>query len=118
MSSIEQQISDILKCPICYKIPRVVPIRNCEAGHIICEECRPQVLVCPTCRGPFADTTNNVVDSISQILLHPCKYATFGCNMKMKADEIENHEKDCFERTIYCCFRGDTVKIRLSNDNN
>ena len=111
MSSVEQQIMDILKCPICYNIPRKTPIQSCEAGHIVCEDCRPQLITCPACRGPFVDTASSVISNIVCIVDHPCKYNTFGCSIKLKAGEIGHHEKECPERTVKCCFRGDYESI-------
>ena len=44
-------IEKLLECPVCYNIPRDLPIPQCPAGHIICKTCRDPVSMCPTCRG-------------------------------------------------------------------
>ena len=31
------KLEESLECPVCYKIPRNVPISCCEAGHIVCQ---------------------------------------------------------------------------------
>ena len=109
MSTFEDQLLDILKCPVCYQVPRPrsQPVSNCIAGHTICESCRPRVQECPTCRRPFMATTNTVINNICQIVPHHCKYRTFGCQVKLNSDQIDQHESECPERTVNCCFRGD-----------
>ena len=43
-------LKDILECPVCLKIPTEIPIFQCNAGHIHCKECRPNLTRCPMCR--------------------------------------------------------------------
>ena len=40
----------LLECPICFNVPRDLPIPACSAGHIICKKCKSTVTTCPTCR--------------------------------------------------------------------
>ena len=64
----EERLSDIeaaLQCPVCYSIPRNLPISSCSSGHIICQSCRPRVTSCPTCRQRLpARAANSFVASL------------------------------------------------------
>ena len=92
-----------LECPVCYKIPRNLPISCCEAGHIVCQLCRGRVTICPTCRGSLdSNMTNSLAANQIMLVDHKCKFAFYGCDVKMKLDEIVVHEKTCPERTIIC----------------
>ena len=33
-----------LECPVCFSIPRELPIPSCSAGHIVCKSCRVEVI--------------------------------------------------------------------------
>ena len=112
MPTFEEQILDILKCPVCYLVPRAVPVATCVVGHAVCEDCRPRLVHCPTCRGPFVVASNTILNKICEIVPHYCKYRTFGCNTKLTSDEIKHHETECPERTVKCCFRGD-IRYKL-----
>ena len=41
---------DILECPVCYATIKQTPIYQCRNGHVVCENCRPRLTTCPTCR--------------------------------------------------------------------
>ena len=36
-------IQEDLECPVCFSIPRELPIPSCSAGHIVCQTCRVEV---------------------------------------------------------------------------
>ena len=96
------QVEESLECPVCYRIPRELPIPSCVAGHIVCQPCRSKVTECPTCRGKFNSNTSNLAAKLILVASHKCKFNFYGCEMKMKLEEIIQHEKVCPERTIYC----------------
>jgi len=106
-----------LECPVCYKIPRDVPIPCCEAGHIVCQDCRKKVTSCPTCRGRLQSSTNSVAASQVLIVDHKCKFSFFGCDVKMKLEDIVNHEKICQERTVRCPYSNCKEEIQLKKFN-
>ena len=107
-----------LECPVCFNIPREVPIPACPAGHIVCKTCKPKVQECPTCRREYPwgkfEVTNSLAASLIDKVPHKCKYSDFQCEVKMKLSEIVQHEKICPERTVKCpklsC--GKVVKMR------
>jgi len=96
------KIEESLQCPVCYKIPRKLPIPCCGAGHIVCQPCRSRVTHCPTCRGKMKSNTNTVVGDLIMLVFHKCKFSSLGCDVKMKLEDIAEHEKDCPERTARC----------------
>ena len=102
----EERLSDIeaaLQCPVCYSIPRDLPISSCSSGHIICQSCRPRVTSCPTCRQSLpSQSTNSVVASLIHQVNHACKFRDHGCEAKMLLGDLELHESKCPERTIKC----------------
>ena len=107
MDNFMDQLQEILQCPVCYNLPRQLPIQSCPAGHIICQDCRPSVGLCPTCRvGPLF-STNTVAGNLVSIMAHKCKFNALGCNVRLPLDEIAQHEKYCVQRTVICPFRGE-----------
>lgn len=97
------KLEESLECPICYNIPRVLPISSCEAGHIVCESCRKNVTQCPTCRRNLnSNCSNSIAGQLIDLVNFKCKYTYYGCKVKKKVNEIDNHEQCCFERTIIC----------------
>ena len=46
--------------------------------------------------------TNSLAANQIMLVEHKCKFAFYGCDVKMKLDEIVVHEKTCPERTIIC----------------
>ena len=108
-----------LECPVCYKIPRELPISCCEAGHIICQSCRERVANCPTCRGSLdSNITSSLAGKLIMIVKHKCKFSFYGCETKMKLDEILVHEETCPERTVTCLGFGcdNEVQMRKFNE--
>lgn len=89
-----------LECPVCmeYMVP---PISLCESGHSICEQCRPQLPECPTCRKPFLSTTRNIaLESIADGLDYPCRNE--GCFEIYPLQIITQHEAVCPHRPYQC----------------
>ena len=50
---------EIPECPVCLS-PMLPPVKifSCERGHLICERCKPRVVVntCVICRSPGGQT--------------------------------------------------------------
>ena len=53
-----------LLCPVCLTVPRSSPVRDCNRGHIVCQDCYDKLEVaegavaqksCPTCREVMRD---------------------------------------------------------------
>lgn len=81
-----------------YMVP---PISLCESGHSICEHCRPQLPLCPTCRKPFlANTRNIALESIAGELDYPCRNE--GCSEIYPVQIIAQHQAVCPHRPYDC----------------
>ena len=92
-----------LECPVCFNIPRDLPIPCCPSGHIVCRPCKKRVTDCPTCRQPMPESmTNSLAGALIEQVQHKCKYSDHGCVVKMMLKDLQAHEKNCPERTIQC----------------
>ena len=112
------KVEESLECPVCYRIPRNVPISCCEAGHIVCQPCRTRVATCPTCRGSLHSNTTSTL-AANQIMLvdHKCKFAFYGCDVKMKLQQIVIHEETCPERKVICPYVKCKEEVQLRKFN-
>ena len=117
MASYSEKITEILECPCCYKIPRDIPVRSCQSGHIICSSCEKQVGSCPTCRQPL-DCTNTIASKIASISEHKCQFEIFGCQVQNLFDDIVKHEKVCVERIVMCPFQECLRDVQLKKYEN
>ena len=98
-----KKLEKSLECPVCYNIPRDLPVSSCKAGHIVCKPCRSNLEDCPTCRRSLiTKDTNSVVAHQINFVYHKCKYSFYGCRKKMQLNEIILHEETCNERTVIC----------------
>ena len=90
----EERLSDIeaaLQCPVCYSIPRNLPISSCSSGHIICQSCRPRVTSCR--HAPLADRgCQPGLQTVSSLLLStkPTTLQVQGPGMRGK-NVVERH---------------------------
>ena len=93
-----------LECPVCFEIPRELPIPACPKGHIVCKRCRENVQTCPTCRADFSPGgVNTLAGILVQKGAHKCKFSEYGCDVLMKSEDLtQQHEKTCPERTVRC----------------
>lgn len=95
-----EDLLSALECPVCleYMAP---PIFLCENGHSICDQCRPQLPVCPTCRKPFLPNTRNVaLESIAHGLDYPCRNE--GCSEIFPLELVAQHQAVCPRRPFEC----------------
>ena len=113
MSETMSKIEESLKCSVCNRIPRDVPVPCCEVGHIICQTCRKRFMKCQTCRKRLKSNTNSIAESQVMFIFHKCKFSSFGCEVKMKLEDIFDHEKVCSERTIKCPYYFCKKEIQL-----
>ena len=56
-----EDLREDLECPVCLKIPRDVPIYQCNSGHIHCKECHPKIRECPICRTRLTGDTRSLM---------------------------------------------------------
>ena len=104
-----------LECPVCFNVPRDLPIPQCPSGHIVCKDCRRSLRECPTCRRRlFADNNSSIAAFLIDHIPHKCKFNEFGCEEKGFLSDIKIHEKKCPERTVKCPVNpNDVVQLKL-----
>lgn len=70
------ELTALFECPVCfdYVLP---PILQCQAGHLVCNQCRQKLSCCPTCRGPLTPSIRNLaMEKVASTLPFPCKVRT------------------------------------------
>jgi len=114
MSSTEKpgwlkEVEDVLECPVCLKTILDPPIHVCENGHCLCEKCRGQLVKngkpCPTCKGVLTQKRNLALEKmVDRLPKQACQFP--GCKFaKACANLVEEHEDDCYHRTVLCNLR-------------
>ena len=112
-----EELREDLECPVCFVIPRSGPIYQCEAGHIHCKSCHPQLQECPVCRGPIRGNLRSLMtEKIIAKLPTKCAFAEYGCleDEKLPHDML-CHEKDCFFRLLKCKWNGCNENVPVSD---
>ena len=100
-----EDLQEDLKCPVCLKIPRSIPIYQCMSGHIICKECKPRLKSCPVCRIPLENQSPRALMTERFVMKIPlkCHNADHGCQQpEMLLTELEKHERNCEFRLAQC----------------
>uniref|UniRef100_A0A8C8IAE0 E3 ubiquitin-protein ligase n=1 Tax=Oncorhynchus tshawytscha TaxID=74940 RepID=A0A8C8IAE0_ONCTS len=103
-------IEALFECPVCfdYVLP---PILQCQAGHLVCNQCRQKLSCCPTCRGPLTPSIRNLaMEKVASTLPFPCKYASAGCLLSLHHSEKPDHEEVCEFRPYTCPCPGASCK--------
>lgn len=104
------ELTALFECPVCfdYVLP---PILQCQAGHLVCNQCRQKLSCCPTCRGPLTPSIRNLaMEKVASTLPFPCKYATAGCLLSLHHTEKPEHEEVCEFRPYTCPCPGASCK--------
>ncbi|XP_018571889.1 uncharacterized protein LOC108911434 [Anoplophora glabripennis] len=83
-----------LNCPYCMKY-MTPPIFTCATGHTICNECRPRLKECPTCKAYFRQSRNYALEDMSNELELPCQFNMDGCTFVGSVSQMYNHELKC-----------------------
>lgn len=113
-ASLMSRIQSQLECPVCFNIPRDLPVPCCPSGHIVCRPCKERVRDCPTCRQPMPpNMTNSLAAALIDEVQLKCKYSDQGCEVKMMLKDLVTHEKQCPERTFNCPFNGGAKLVKL-----
>ncbi|XP_069749399.1 E3 ubiquitin-protein ligase Siah2 isoform X2 [Narcine bancroftii] len=69
----QPELTSLFECPVCfdYVLP---PILQCQAGHLVCNQCRQKLSCCPTCRGPLSPSIRNLaMEKVASTIPFPCK---------------------------------------------
>ena len=91
------KLSSMLECPVCFNVPRDLPIPQCPAGHVICKSCKASVTSCSTCRRRlYNDGTSSLAASMIELIPHRCKFSEHGCEVKDYLVQLK------VERTVKC----------------
>ncbi|EMP37992.1 E3 ubiquitin-protein ligase SIAH2, partial [Chelonia mydas] len=104
------ELTSLFECPVCfdYVLP---PILQCQAGHLVCNQCRQKLSCCPTCRGSLTPSIRNLaMEKVASAVLFPCKYATTGCSLTLHHTEKPEHEDICEYRPYSCPCPGASCK--------
>ncbi|KAM6224684.1 E3 ubiquitin-protein ligase SIAH2 [Rhynchocyon petersi] len=104
------ELTSLFECPVCfdYVLP---PILQCQAGHLVCNQCRQKLSCCPTCRGALTPSIRNLaMEKVASAVLFPCKYATTGCSLTLHHTEKPEHEDICEYRPYSCPCPGASCK--------
>jgi E3 ubiquitin-protein ligase SIAH1 len=67
---LDEGVMKELECPVCFEYMKP-PISMCENGHSICNDCKPKLKNCPSCRKSFLDVRNLALESLSAALASP-----------------------------------------------
>ena len=61
-----REIARDLECPVCFNVAKP-PIYQCEEGHIICHQCKPNLEKCPSCSKKYSEPAirNRLAEKIS-----------------------------------------------------
>ena len=111
-----EELREDLECPVCFVIPKSGPIYQCEAGHIHCKLCHPQLHECPVCRGPIGNMRSLMTEKIIAKLPRKCVFAEYGCLEDEKLpEEMLLHEKCCNFRLIKCISVGCNEDVPVSD---
>uniref|UniRef100_A0A4W3GYD9 E3 ubiquitin-protein ligase n=1 Tax=Callorhinchus milii TaxID=7868 RepID=A0A4W3GYD9_CALMI len=83
----------------------------CQAGHLVCNQCRQKLSCCPTCRGPLTPSIRNLaMEKVASTIPFPCKYASAGCLLSLHHTEKPEHEEVCEFRPYTCPCPGASCK--------
>lgn len=90
-----------LECPVCCTVMQA-PIFQCVIGHSICEVCKTSCQNCPTCREPFGQTRNYLLEEVTKNLKYPCINQKHGCCVAVSAKQRKAHEEVCEFKPYEC----------------
>lgn len=108
-STTSQSLTLLFECPVCYE-PVLPPIIQCQAGHLVCNTCRPKLNCCPTCRAPLKNIRNSALEKVFLTVSFPCKYSPSGCSVSLLHPDNISHEKLCDYQPYACPCPGASCK--------
>lgn len=95
-----------LKCSLCKEF-YIPPIFICKSGHNFCNNCQSNMKHCHECYRDRTYINNLTLEKVITTISLPCPFAQFGCKMRMRLSERENHVMGCnftpFRCPIYHC---------------
>ncbi|XP_069680157.1 E3 ubiquitin-protein ligase siah-1-like [Periplaneta americana] len=118
-----RKIMSELECPVCFNYMHP-PIKTCQNGHCICNNCKRNVIVCPVCRGKFLSVRNVVFENIANHFLSFDRPTApffcplhdvnrFRCRWEGSLPELRDHIRETHLREYIECGDGN-VDINIS----
>lgn len=101
MKEFDEKMLHFFECPVCKTLMRP-PIYQCKFGHSFCNNCRPRLEKCPTCREPFGTTRNYSLEGLTAGISYSCIYHPLGCEQTLQASDTGKHESMCPFRPYHC----------------
>ena len=115
--NLQEEIQNLIECPVCMQVPRESPIFQCENGHLVCKNCKPRLPHCPQCRIFVGHTRNLLAEKLISKIKHKCKFAENGCGTEKIWEFLPIHETNCPYRTIPCLFKGCSESMMVNKFN-
>ena len=94
MACLTRDLIAELECPVCLQY-LTLPITLCKNGHSICQTCRSNVLLCPSCREEFTSVRCRAFENLVKGLQFTCKNQGQGCKEILTLEHIADHESIC-----------------------
>ncbi|XP_048566701.1 putative E3 ubiquitin-protein ligase SINA-like 6 [Triticum urartu] len=118
---------EALDCTVCYH-PLRPPVFQCAVGHVICSSCHDKLKnknKCHACATTGGYNRCIAIDHILESVQAPCSNSIYGCTVKTRYLERQEHEKSCALAPCFCpeagCgFAGLTTQLlhHLTDDHN
>ena len=67
-SDFEENIRNLLECPVCYETIKSLPVYQCANGHALCNDCIEKLNNCPICRNDSSLVRSLKLENIVQRL--------------------------------------------------
>eukprot|EP00092_Neocalanus_flemingeri_P040821 GFUD01044439.1.p1 GENE.GFUD01044439.1~~GFUD01044439.1.p1 ORF type:complete len:251 (-),score=71.71 GFUD01044439.1:162-914(-) len=99
-----KHLQSLVECPVCLSSIRTVPVSCCPSGHVICSDCRSQLVSCPVCRTvyPSMQLVSHLAAGIIDKIPHPCQFKAYGCSQSLLLTSLPAHETCCSYRLVSC----------------
>ena len=106
LETLKVKIEDTIKCNVCKDVPREGEIKQCQNGHLYCEDCmkNASISTCALCREPLGNkriralTVEQLIEAVELEL--PCKHPD--CEFKGQKRDLITHHKKCKYRIVPC----------------
>ena len=85
-SDFEDNIRDLLECPVCTETIKSLPVYQCANGHALCNDCIEKLNNCPICRNDSSLVRSLKLENIVQRLegILPENHETFTAKRYLK----------------------------------